>query len=321
MKEPWFWRDEGLAARLATAAMTPAAILYDLGQRLRTAAASPQHVGAPVICIGNATLGGVGKTPLALMLQSMLKEHRVSACFVSRGYGGSLKGPLRVMPHHAAEDVGDEPLMLAAAAPTWIASNRAAGVRAASGDGDVVIMDDGFQNPTVRKDLSILMIDSDNPPRNARIFPAGPMREPLTRAISRAGMIVVVGSGDPPLDPIGRPVFRATSSIDLAIAPQRVLAFCGIANPHRFFKSLEAMGFQLTASIAFPDHHFFRDVELKDLRRKAEAAGAALITTEKDYVRLAADARGGIDVAKLKMSIDNAERFSSTVLAAVGRAP
>ena len=246
-------------------------------------------------------------------------ERGIVAHFASRGYGGALKGPLRVLPLHSAQDVGDEPLLLAAAAPTWIARNRAAGAAAAARCAGAVIMDDGFQNPTVRKACSFLLIDSDTV-RTSRIFPAGPMREPLARALARADAVVMTGDGAPKLD-AAVPVFRATTSIDIDTAPKKCVSFCGIANPERFFNDLEARGFTLTARAAFADHHAYSEAELSALRRRAEREGAALITTQKDFVRLAPHWREGVAVARLVMSVDEPERLTALVLSKIGRAP
>lgn len=320
MKEPWFWREQSLAARAAAAAMAPAALVYDCAQRLRAAIATPQDAGAPVICIGNATLGGTGKTPFALMLRRLLNERGVTVHFSSRGYGGALKGPLRVLPQHAAQDVGDEPLLLAAGAPTWVARNRAAGAVAASAGAGAIIMDDGFQNPTVKKDVSILLVDAGDPQGNGRVFPAGPMREPLARAMARADAVIVTGAGDPTFDMGGAPAFRAKTSIDPSVPPQKCVAFCGIANPDRFFDDLKAKGFALRATAAFADHHFFSDADLSALRRSAEKEDAILITTEKDFARLSAEARAGIAVARLVMTVDDPQRLAALTLSKIGRA-
>lgn len=319
MKEPWFWRDDGFAARAAAAALTPAALIYDCGQRLRAALSSPAKAAAPVICIGNATLGGVGKTPFALMLQRLLKDNGVTAHFLSRGYGGSLNGPALVLPQHIAAEVGDEPLLLSAAAPTWIAKNRAAGAMAAAKGADVVIMDDGFQNKAIAKDIAILLVAAKDPCGNGRIFPAGPLREPLARAISRADAVVIVGEGEPKIDFGARPVFRASSTIETAITPKKLVAFCGIGAPDRFFSSLEAKGFALAAKVAFPDHHVYSPSELQALRKQAANENAQLMTTEKDYVRLAAADREGVETAKLKMTVDDPERLVLSALAAIRR--
>lgn len=322
MKEPWFWRETGLAAHVAAAALAPLGFFYDLGQRIRTATAHPAPIEAPVICVGNATLGGVGKTPFALVLHGVLKERGIEAHFLSRGHGGALTGPTRVNDLHTARDVGDEPLLLAATAPTWVAKDRAAGARAAANAGaKAIIMDDGFQNPTIRKDCALLLIDAADPAGNGRVFPAGPLREPLSRAIARADAIVLVGDDSPSVGAGACPVFRVSTDIAPTIAPRTAIAFCGIGRPARFFDGLEARGFALAGKFAFADHHEFRPTEISFLRAKAKKAGAALITTEKDLVRLAPDSREGIAVARLKMTVDDVDGLARLVTAKIGRAP
>ncbi|MFN0022864.1 MAG: tetraacyldisaccharide 4'-kinase [Parvularculaceae bacterium] len=372
MTEPWFWREDSMAARAARMTLMPAAMLYDAGQLVRGALARPVDPGVPVLCVGNATTGGVGKTPFALMLQRLLAADGIEAAFVSRGYGGSLTGPVRVTPQHTAQEVGDEPLLLASAAPTWIAKTRAGGVVAAAAAGaKLLIMDDGFQNPTVKKTLSFLLLGGDE--HSLAPFPAGPLREPLARAVARADAVVqaslpspvyarqshikprfvrpspargrganaCVGRGEGPYaersalvdapspcplpqagegsasDAIALPVygrgatprFQTHTDISPSIAPQPVIALCGIARPERFFHALEEKGFTLAGRAAFPDHHAFSTGDLADLRRRAKAAGAALITTEKDLVRLTLAEREGIAVARLTMSVDDPQRL------------
>ncbi|MEK7265038.1 MAG: tetraacyldisaccharide 4'-kinase [Pseudomonadota bacterium] len=320
MKEPWFWRDQSLAAQAAAAAMAPAALLYDLAQRLRAAITTPREAGAPVICVGNATLGGSGKTPFALMLQKLLSEQGVTAHFSSRGYGGALSGPLRVTAEHTAPEVGDEPLLLAATAPAWIAKNRAAGAAAAAIGAGAVIMDDGFQNPTVKKACAILLVSAEDAAGAGRLFPAGPLREPLARAIGRADAVVIVGGVEANIDTGGAPIFHAASAIETSVPPQKCVAFCGIGNPGRFFADLAAKGFDLRAQAAFADHHFFTEADLAALRRSAKKEGAILLTTEKDFVRLPAAAREGVALVRLKMTVDDPQRLTALTLSKIGRA-
>lgn len=318
MKEPWFWRGETLAARAARSALSPAALLYDAGQRLRAAAATATDVGAPVLCVGNATLGGAGKTPFCLALQTLLKQRGLETHFLSRGHMGALKGPVRVNHQHTAQEVGDEPLLLAASAPVWVAKNRVAGGCAAAKAGaEAIIMDDGFQNPTIRKTVAFLLVgDGDEGKR--RVFPAGPMREPLARAEKRADAVVFTGEGAAP--PVaGRPLFRAAKVVETSLTPQSVVAFCGVGAPGRFFEKLEALGFALVAREAFGDHHFYAPEEISRLRALAQTRGAALITTEKDFVRLDAGAREGVHVARLRMAIDDADRLADFALSGIGR--
>lgn len=319
MKEPWFWRDETIAARVAATALAPAAVIYDASQTIRAAIARPTAVDAPVICIGNATVGGAGKTPFALALFDLLKDHGVNAHFATRGFGGALTGPVRVELQHAARDVGDEALLLAARGPTFVAKSRLQGVKAAAVGADVVIMDDGHQNPTVKKRVSLLLVDAADPAGDARVFPAGPLREPLPRAIGRADAIVAVGDAAVNFATDDKPLYRVHRMIETSAATGKFIAFCGIGRPNQFFAALEAKGFSLVRRISFPNHHPYRAADLRGLRAEADRTGAALMTTEKDFVRLGENERAGIDVAKLKLIFDEPRRIGDFVLSAIGR--
>jgi tetraacyldisaccharide 4'-kinase len=334
MSEPWFWRSEGKVAGAVRAGLAPAAGLYDALQRLRWRMTKAADPGVPVICVGNASVGGTGKTPFCLMLQRLLAEEGIEAQFLTRGYGGSLQGPVLVDAQHTAGEVGDEALLLARAAPTWIAKDRAKGAGAAAKAGaTVLIMDDGFQNPGVKKTVSFLLLGGDE--ESLAQFPAGPLREPMARAMTRADGIVfpspACGKGargeeesrapspgfDAPSPPARRThgpalqerergeAARFTVRRDIApsIPAQRVIAFCGLARPARFFGDLEAKGFTLAARIAYRDHHAYTGAEIASLRARAKAQNAALITTEKDLVRLAPEARAEIAVARLTLTV------------------
>ena len=239
MREPPFWwRPAGLGAKL----LAPVAAIYSVvaARRLRR---SGQRVGVPVICIGNPTLGGAGKTPLALAVAGMLADAREHPVFLSRGYGGRLPGPVRVDPHlHHASDVGDEPLLLARVAPAIVARNRVRGaVMAVSAGASVIVMDDGFQNPSLTKDISILVIDARRGVGNGRVFPAGPLRASLGDQLARADALVVVGSADAGFDleheiaALKIPIFQARLRPDAGavarMAKRPVLAFAGIGDP------------------------------------------------------------------------------------------
>jgi tetraacyldisaccharide 4'-kinase len=319
MREPWFWRERSLAAATTTALLIPASIIYDSAQRLRAAVANPRKAPCPVICIGNATLGGSGKTPMALALRKLLSARGVCAHFASRGYGGSLTGPLRALPQHSAQEVGDEALLLAAEAPTWVSKNRAAGILAAARCADVVIVDAGFQNPKIEKDFSILLLRATRIENNGKIFPAGPFREPVTRALSRADAIVFVGDGEMPIKAVGTPTFRAARKMTLENPPSRAVAFCGIAEPQRFFGDLEKCGVTLAAAVTFPDHHPYSVADISSLRRSAVQFDAKLVTTEKDFVRLSPEARNYVRVAKLEMSLDRPDELIDLILGRIGK--
>jgi len=319
MSEPWFWRGETVAARAMRMALYPAAWLYDAGQRLRWRFTRPVDPGVPVICVGNATTGGSGKTPFCLMLQKLLADHGIEAVFLSRGYGGALRGPMRVLSSHTAHDVGDEPLLLAAAAPTWIARDRASGAAAAAKAGArLIIMDDGFQNPSIKKSVALLIVSGDEAGRAQ--FPAGPMREPLRRAASRADAIISAGvDSKAGAEAVTPRLFNACTDILSSVDAQPVVAFCGIARPERFFESLERKGFTLKAKFSFADHHVYSPSEIATLRAQAADHKATLITTEKDLVRLGPLNREGCAVARLSMAVDDPDALVRVVRERIGQ--
>jgi tetraacyldisaccharide 4'-kinase len=310
MREPWFWRDRSLAARAIAASLAPGAALYDATRRIIVARARAQAPPVPVFCVGNAVVGGVGKTPFALLLGRLLMREGLRPCFQTRGYGGALQGPARVDPSvHGAADVGDEALLLAALAPTFVARDRPAGVRAAAREGaDAVVMDDGFQNPSVVKTLSFLLLD-DQSAGNGRLFPAGPLRERVAEAEARADAVVHVGPArETPSGDDGRPRFSAWLE---PVAPEkgRVFAFCGIARPERFFASLEGAGVEVAGRRSFPDHHPYTEHDLGTLRASAAACGAPLVTTEKDFVRIPPERRAGLKTFEVAMRVSDDARL------------
>ena len=285
---PEFWTRGGLAARL----LEPLAWSHRAASAARRALVHPQRAPVPVVCIGNLVAGGAGKTPVALSLGRRLAARGMAPYFLSRGYGGAIAGPLAVDPtRHRADAVGDEPLLLAAVAPTWIARDRVAGARAAAAAGaGLILMDDGFQNPTLAKDLALLVIEGAYGFGNGRVIPAGPLREAPATALARADAVVLLGEDETSLLPHlgGKPVLRGhlapIDAADWRAAP--VLAFAGIARPEKFFRSLAAAGARVIAQRGFPDHHPYREAELAALLAEATAGGARLVTTEKDWVRL-----------------------------------
>ena len=264
-----------------------------------------------MVCVGNLVAGGAGKTPVALALSAWLLEHGVPVHVVTRGYGGQLRGPVRVDPNrHDALAVGDEALLLAARAPCWVARDRAAGVRAAVAAGaGAILLDDGFQNPTVAKTLGLIVVDAGYGFGNGRVIPAGPLRENLRRGLGRADAVVLIaGEGDAigaeQLRPgLGVPVLSAVLAPlrGERLAGSRLLAFAGIGRPEKFFATLRALGAVLVGTRAFPDHHPFRVAELEGLRRDAERSGARLITTAKDIVRVPSAQRAGIEVLEVEI--------------------
>jgi tetraacyldisaccharide 4'-kinase len=294
MHEPAFWhRPSSWISRL----LMPLGALYGLvaGQRLQR---QGFDAGIPVLCVGNYHVGGAGKTPMVLALTKMLRDLGETPVVLSRGYGGRLRGPIKVDPErHAAADVGDEPLMLARTVPVVVARDRIGGVALARSQGaSVLLMDDGFQNPAIAKDASLIVIDSDRGLGNGRVFPAGPLRAPLPPQLERTDALIVVGDGTAAktvaaaIAARGKPVLSAhLRADDASLAPlrgKRVLAFAGIGDPIRFFRTLRANGIEVIRERAFADHHPFSKSEIETLITEAKRDALTLVTTEKDLARL-----------------------------------
>lgn len=296
MQPPRFWQNPperpGLVARL----LAPLGALYAAGTRRRLARPPRVALSIPVICVGNINAGGTGKTPTVMALVDMLAGG--TPHIVSRGYGGSLKGPVRVDPgKHTAKDVGDEPLLLSAFAPTWVAKDRATGAQAAEQAGAThILLDDGHQNPAVQKNLSLVIVDAETGFGNGRTLPAGPLREPVKTGLARADMVIAIGNaaaqnrftktwgGQIPC-PIARAQMELLpTGMDWADTP--VLAFAGIGRPEKFFATLRETGARLLRAEALDDHQPLTDALMKRLTFEAKTLGAQLVTTEKDAVRL-----------------------------------
>lgn len=292
MRPPAFWH--GAPDHPAARLLAPVGRIYG-----GFAAARMDRPGVraecPVLCLGNFTLGGAGKTPTAIALALMLRDLGRRPVFLSRGYGGALSGPVRVDPaRHGWRAVGDEPLLLARHAPAIVARDRVAGARLCVEAGaDVIVMDDGLQNPSVGKDLALAVVDAGSGIGNGRPFPAGPLRAPLARHWPHVAGLVLIGAGEPGeavarrAAERGLPVHRARLEAQGdAFAGRRVLAFAGIGRPEKFFATLREAGAEIAAVRAFPDHHPFRDRDLRRLAADADTLGADLVTTEKDFTRL-----------------------------------
>ena len=258
----------------------------------------PERASVPVICIGNFTAGGAGKTPTAIALARRLVQLGETPHFVSRGYGGHETGPLRVDPScHTSQDVGDEPLLLNQYGPVWVAQDRVAGALSAETAGaSVILLDDGFQNPALHKDLSLLVVDTGAGVGNGAVLPAGPLREPLAAAIKRTHGLIALGSAALP-DSLTRlahgsavPVFtaRLKPEAEAHLAGQKLLAFAGIGRPEKFFTTLQELGAKIIGTKPFPDHHPFTEDDAQGLLDLSAKMEAPLITTEKDMVRLRA---------------------------------
>lgn len=303
MREPYFWQVTDKRAR-ASAPMTklllsPLAMAYRMAGASRIAKAQPFDVGLPVVCIGNLTLGGTGKTPITQAVRSYYKSKGVRAASLSRGYKGSLEGAHRVdNTKHIAAEVGDEPLMLSESGETWISKDRPEGARAMKAAGvQLIIMDDGHQNPTLKKSLSIVVIDASNPFGNGHVFPKGPLRERVADGLARADGVVLMGEGDTPeaLKGFGGPVLRARLRALAPLMPGRYVAFAGIGRPSRFFDALQKQpGVELLEGAPYPDHHAWTKHDLDFLMKLATERNAQLVTSDKDHVRLPAEMKARV---------------------------
>lgn len=313
MKAPRFWSNPPDRPGWLSAALAPASLAWRAGAFARRVTARPRAGGVPVVCIGNLTAGGAGKTPMvAALLQRQLAQG-VEVHVVSRGFGGVTRGPHRVDPaRHDVRDVGDEPLLMAALGTVWVSRDRAAGVRAAAAEGArLVLLDDGLQNPRVAKDASIVMVDAVQGFGNGRLIPAGPLREPVRRGLARADLVVIVGSPEARQGALGRwpdlqraPFLGAELrplQTGLPLAGEPVVAFAGIGMPEKFFATLRGMGAHLVATRAFPDHHVYRPRAFSRLLGEARKAGAMLVTTEKDAVRLTPDMRREVVTVQVRL--------------------
>lgn len=332
MREPAFWwRQGGHAATL----LAPFAAVYG-AIAARRMARKGVGAGVPVVCIGNPTVGGAGKTPAALAVARLLQAAGETPVFLSRGYGGQLAGPMRVDPaKHRASDVGDEPLLLARAATTIVARDRVHGAQAAvAAGGRVIVMDDGFQNPSLAKDFSVLVVDARRGIGNGRIIPAGPLRAPIDVQFDRAQALIVVGNGDatPVTDEARKrplPVFRARLAPDptfvTSLAGRRVLAFAGIGDPEKFFATLREGGVELAVTRSFDDHHRYTQADAQSLRDEAHRAGLVLVTTEKDLARMQGDGDAALLAALARalpvtLEFGDTAGFRSLLRAQVARA-
>ena len=323
MKAPKFW-NKGSNSVLPLL-LTPLSMLYAVGDRLNRARVTPQSVSVPVICVGNAVAGGAGKTPVSISIARFLIAKGWKVHFLSRGYGGSYTGPTRVVPDvHGANEVGDEPLILSGTAPTWISQDRVAGATAAVEDGaEVIIMDDGFQNPSLTKDISFLVVDGGFGIGNGSLLPAGPLRETWASAIERADAVIVVDPTELTADLAcaDKPRFNAkVIPLDLQaeLVGQKVVAFAGIGRPEKFFKSLQAIGADVIESFEFSDHHKFSQDDIMKLVERASNQEAALVTTRKDFVRLSAEAKLMTTVFDIDLTFEKPQGLQSLLAEKLG---
>lgn len=307
MRAPDFWQADGPLAR----ALAPLGAVYAWAVARNLERAGEYRPAVPVICVGNIVAGGAGKTPVAIALARRLLAVGRKPHMLTRGYGGSEVGPRAVdLDRHDSRRVGDEALLLAVEAPTWVARWRPDGAVAAVEMGaDIIVMDDGFQNGTIAKDLSLVVVDGAYGFGNGRPIPAGPCREPASVGLKRADAVVIVGDDRTGVAAQAGQAGVAVLHARLLPGPEaaglmgrKVVAFAGIGRPEKFFDTLRQCGARLVTANAFPDHHPYTRTEVEDLLVEAEANEAILVTTAKDHVRLAEDLRRQVQV--LSVSLD-----------------
>jgi len=331
---PDFWWTSGFS--LAGLLLRPLGWVYGVIADRRMVKRPKSKSRLPVICVGNFVVGGTGKTPFAIEMAHRLREDGARPGFLLRGYGGSARGPLLVEADtHNADEVGDEALLLARHGPTVIAADRPSGARLAEQqDIDVIIMDDGFQNPALAKDFSFVLIDCATGLGNGRCLPAGPLRAPATKQMLKADCLILVGEGDaaePAVHLAGRkglPILHAhvkpqrNDTLDRA----RLFAFAGIGRPQKFFATLKSEGYDVRKTRAFPDHHAYTQADIQALLTEAEEAGLTLVTTSKDMARLETSSgelfhwiASSTEVLEVRMEIDNEDRLAGLIKEALRR--
>ncbi len=291
LKAPKFWylkKDTFFSSSLY-----PLSIVFRLGTKLRRILSNEKVSELPIICIGNIVVGGAGKTPVALKIGKMLLKAGYSPHFVSKGYAGIEKNNTQVHPWHSPQSVGDESILLSEIAPTWIGTNRNKSFVLAKEKGaDCIIMDDGFQNPTIKKDFSVIVISGEQEFGNKRVMPSGPLRESINRGLSRTNLIIVIGELSTELKskiPSHIPVINASFEIykeNKIFKGKKITAFAGIAYPEKFFNSLRSQGAKIMKEMIYPDHHIFDENDLLYLAEIANKTNSILVSTKKDFVRI-----------------------------------
>lgn len=292
MKTPDFWyKDGSLPAKL----LSPLGGLYHVGATILSFCGRTYRASVPVLCVGNVTVGGSGKTPTTITLVKILHEMGYTPHIISRGYKAAIPRTHRVLPTDSAEQVGDEALLLVKAAPTWIGPDRVPSCKSAIEQGaDVLILDDGLQSNRIHKDLTFLVLDGHQSLGNEKIFPAGPLRMPWKKGLKEADGIVVIHKNEKVKKLLKsalesakeKPIFCGNFYTKLPIPPQKIIAFAGIGYPEKFKIYLESLKFEVIKFFPFPDHYAYTKKDIDRLTAAQKKYGVALLTTEKDAVKL-----------------------------------
>lgn len=315
MRPPEFWnavdgRDSAPMLRLI---LTPFSWVTSWAAARRISTTVSYDPGIPVICVGNATMGGTGKTPVTIYLLKSLRRLSINAVGLTRGYGGQEKGPITVNPNHTAADVGDEPLLLARHAPVWVAEGRDDGAKAAMTHGaSAIVMDDGHQNPLLKKTISFMVVDAETGFGNGSVFPAGPLRENLTASLARADAVILM-KPEPGIEISdhlaeqlkGKVVIPAYLAPAAPPPKGKLYAFAGIGRPNKFFDSLRRHGGEIVEEIPYADHYKYKAEDIESLFALAAEYEAALITTEKDHVRLPKGYRKGVSAWPVEVKFED----------------
>lgn len=309
LKTPQFWRKKnGLLSYL----LWPISKIYWRIAKLRYSLQSPETVSSPVICIGNATVGGSGKTPTAIALGKLLKKHKYKIAFACKNYNATIQKPTKVTKQHNIKEIVEEAMLLAEIAPTYVAHNRLEAVKlAAQTKADIVIADDGLQNNTFYKNLTILVIDQNLELKNNFLFPAGPFRETLKESIKKSDIILYI---NPKKKTTSQKSINAKTHFKLLKNNRnKYIAFTGLAFPEKFFNALEDLGIEIEKKFSFPDHHIYQDTEIEALIKLSNNKNTKLITTHKDFIKIPSKYKKNIDTLKMDLNILN----ENTLLKAV----
>jgi tetraacyldisaccharide 4'-kinase len=303
LKAPKFWSKKGILSKI----LVPFSWIYIYISQRRHNRENAAKLSVPVICVGNLVMGGAGKTPMVIALVQILQGMGYKPHIISRGYGAIVHGVKRVDPQkHNYLNVGDEPLLLAKFAPTWVSTNRVKAARAAiENDADVIVMDDGFQNNSIVKDISLIVVDAIQGFGNQYVFPAGPLREPFLNGLNKADATIVIGDGELSYLKSSKKIFHAkfVEKEPLKKQAESVIAFAGLGYPKKFKQSLQKAGFNILEFHAYPDHHPYTITEIEKLIKRAQALKSTLITTSKDAVRLPQRYKNKVAVFKVNLEI------------------